>query len=221
MYFPAWTSTDLKLCRFLKLFAIDRSAPSFVKRTAGARTDEGIDEMTMKISLLAAVMIGFGASAACAQGHSEYQDPIGSHSTHTNPTAILGMHACDGPHLMSGVHLANNFLLCSGVTGAVNGDVFRFIDEATESTVDGVSQVRTCGLIRDGRATSAMKGIYDSTLGAGTIAPIMICSQVPNLGPVHIDHNTQRHGMHACPLGEIMVGIKIASNMLACALPPP
>src|SRR5262249_16085343 len=162
-----------------------------------------MEEMTMKICLLVAVMVGFGASTAYAQGHNEYQDPIGSFTTHLNPTEILGMHACDGPHLMSGVHLTNNFLLCIGVTEAVNGDVFRTIDEKTESTVDGVPQVRTCGLVGDGRAKSAMKGIFNGAIAGGSNPPIMICSQVPNLGPVHIDHNTQRDGMHACPLGEV------------------
>jgi hypothetical protein len=140
------------------------------------------------------------------------------------------MHACDGPHLMSGVQLGKNLLLCIGVTGEVTGDVVRFIDTSTFSTIDGVAQVRTCGPLvqgKEGLTTGfAMKGIYGGATVAGSHPPIMICSQVPSLGPVHIDSNTQateRDGMHACPFGQIMVGIKIIPNTpsdLACALPP-
>jgi hypothetical protein len=173
--------------------------------------DGELEETTMRIWLLVAVVIGLGAGPAGAAGHDEYQDSAGKQ---LKPTELVGMHACDGPHLMSGVHIHENRFLCIGVTGAVNGDVFRTISSATFSTVGGIS-VGSCP------RQSAMKGIYATPIAAGAHGPTLMCSQVLNLGPVHIDHNTQRANMHACPPGEVMVGINIAQNVLACALPPP
>ena len=39
-------------------------------------------------------------------------------------------------------------------------------------------------------------------------------------GAITLDAGTQRNGMHACPYGQVMVGLRLDQNLLACqALP--
>ena len=104
---------------------------------------------------------------------------------------------------MSGVHIDSNKLLCLGVGSSAGGDVYRYIDNGTQTTINGL-QMHTC------QTGFAMKGIYAQ--GWDTL----LCTQA-NLGGIHGDDNTQRLGMHACPAGEVMVGIHVARNVLAYA----
>jgi hypothetical protein len=157
--------------------------------------------MLIRLSITVALIVGLATGSAHAQVGNEYLDnpPLFS----SGPTNLVGMHACDGPHLMSGVHIGNNQLLCLGVGSSAGGDVYRYIDNGTQMTINGL-QMHTC------RAGFAIKGIYAQ--GWDTL----LCTAA-DLGDIHGDDNTQREFMHACPPGEVMVGIHVARNLLACA----
>ena len=160
--------------------------------------------MLTRLLVTGALILDLAAASASAQVGNEYTDnPSSPLLNSSGPTTLVGMHACDGPHLMSGVHIADNKLLCLGVGSSAAGDIYRYVDNGTETTIDGL-KMHTC------QAGFAMKGIYAA--GWDTL----LCTQA-NLGPVHGDDNTQRMGMHACPPGQVMVGIHVARNILACA----
>jgi hypothetical protein len=160
--------------------------------------------MLIRLWVIIALILGLAPGSSYAQVGSEYNDFGASGNGPPNGTQIDGMHACDGPHLISGIQIGDDLLLCLGVGSSAGGDIYRYIDDATETTVGGLT-MHTC------RAGFAMKGFYNSQ-GRG----LFLCTRA-NLGAVHRDDHTERRNMHACPQGEVMVGIEAARNVLACA----
>jgi hypothetical protein len=151
---------------------------------------------------------------------NEYQDPPPNSA---GPTSITGMHGCDGPHLMSGIHVGNNLLLCLGNPASLANDVKRRTDYGNVTTINldggGILGMHTCNLTQNqnsgGNGPEAMKGIH---VGSN----ILLCVPIPiDLATLHGDTTTApvRGGMHACPPGEVMVGIHVDRNVLACARP--
>jgi hypothetical protein len=156
---------------------------------------------TSGLGLLTCLLFFTLTSGARAQLGNEYVDPTANSA---GPTSISGMHGCDGPHLMTGIHVNNNWLLCLGVGSSAGGDIFRYPDYNTSMTVDGLS-MHTCP------RGFAMKGIHvDSN--------ILLC-QGANVdwSTLYGDTGTIRSGMHACQPGYVMVGIHVDRNVLACA----
>ena len=153
------------------------------------------------LGLLTCLLFFTLTSGATAQVRYEYVDPTANSA---GPTSISGMHGCDGPHLMTGIHVNNNWLLCVGVGSSAGGDIFRYADYGFGTVVDGLF-MHTCPM------GWAMKGIHvDSN--------ILLCQQAHiDWGTLYGDVGTIRWGMHACPYTYVMVGIHVDRNVLACA----
>jgi hypothetical protein len=59
-------------------------------------------------------------------------------------------------------------------------------------------------------------------IGARTDNNLFKCAPLASTaGAIHLDTSTQRNGMHSCPYGEVMVGLDLNANNLACQTLPP
>jgi hypothetical protein len=146
-------------------------------------------------TLALTVAIGTGAMLAHA-------DEMADGGPDGPTTARQGMHACPIGFYMTGIHVANNILLCNNIPPP-----YQASDEVVDSSTVW-NGMHTCP---DGKV---MTGFHEGR-------NLLLC--VP--GPSHsgqipsgllLDVQTQRRNMHACPWGLPMAGIHVANNWLAC-----
>jgi hypothetical protein len=119
------------------------------------------------------------------------------------------MHACDEDHFVVGIHVLNNWLLCSDGVPLKDSQGFRlrYINGDDESP----SQITVDGTTMHGCPDRfVVKGFHEAK-------NLLLCESVPiDVNDVIADFGTQRDGMHACPVGRLVKGIHVAQNILAC-----
>jgi hypothetical protein len=142
-------------------------------------------------SLLALAGIGWA---------DEIVDPT---APQTAPTAIRGMHACEEAHLVTGIHVGNNLLLCNSAFTTTDGPRSRVTDRSTQITLGGLT-MHACP------AGFAVKGVH-------VALDLLVCEHA-NIDDSRVmaDSATSRAGMHACPAGMLMKGLHVGRNVLAC-----
>ncbi|HEX4962489.1 MAG TPA: hypothetical protein VF173_16765 [Thermoanaerobaculia bacterium] len=130
----------------------------------------------------------------------EYVDPT---FPQTDPTSVRGMHGCDEAHLAIGIHVGNNWLLCTSIFATSQGAGSRLVDRGTVITLGGLS-MHGCPF---GTVIKAID-VRDN---------LLVCEQA-NIDESRAvaDSGTRRNGMHACPLGMLMKGIHVDRDILAC-----
>lgn len=133
------------------------------------------------------------------------------------PTQMNGMHGCNSAFLVTGVHVGRNLLLCSGPFqylldfpstlswGVLPSNQFPF---------DGTS-MHWCG------PNSMVRGVHVDGNGFDCVSfNQLITTLHGGLGAPFLDRSTQRAGMHACPVGSVLVGAHFSTNTFLCATLP-
>lgn len=142
------------------------------------------------------------------------------------PVTVLNrMHACPPSFVVSGVHVDSNLLLCTGS--------FEFLLDPP-TLVRGISSatpvpdvppfpfdntaMHWCG------ANRMVRGVH---VGANQFTcqsfDQITTQEMGPLGPPFLDRGnapTVRAGMHACPVGSVLVGAHFVSNTFLCAALP-
>jgi hypothetical protein len=153
---------------------------------------------TRRLSLLAAALLSIAVSVPGFA--DEFIDPS---APATSPTVIRGMHGCDEAHLVTGIHVGSNLLLCTSAFTTTTGPSSRFVDLGTTITLGGLA-MHACP------AGFAVKAVH---VGAN----LLVCERANvNDAAVFADSGTVRGGMHACPVGTLMKGLHVGRNVLAC-----
>lgn len=127
-------------------------------------------------------------------------------------TVRNGMHTCPRGYFVTGVHVANNDLLCNGYFGyTMNPEVVRSF-----RLIVGNRNFVRCG------ANEFVTGVHvgNQTLSCSSFAGSAHGDYNPTLGAMFIDEppgQTVRANMHACPAGSVLVGADWNRNSFLCA----
>jgi hypothetical protein len=127
------------------------------------------------------------------------------------PSQLNGMHSCPQGFLVTGVHVDKNLLLCTGFYG--NSLVFPAAQSwgGPQFTFDNTS-MHWCG------SREIVRGVHVD--GNGFNCQSFKPNAPGSLGSPFLDRGsnpTQRQGMHACPIGSVLVGAHFATNTFLCA----
>jgi hypothetical protein len=143
------------------------------------------------------------------------------------PTVRNNMHSCPPGYIMTGVHVNNNQLLCTGPFEA--GQSFLTVNEQldflSQWPPDAVTRaahnytgptMHWCGPNR------FMTGVHvaNNTFNCTEFASGSNQNYTTRLGHIVTDGGanlTVRSNMHACPRGSVLVGANFASNTFLCA----
>jgi hypothetical protein len=140
-------------------------------------------------------------------------------------TVLNNMHACPPGFVVSGVHVDSNLLLCTGYFGylldppvLVRGiSASTPIPDVAPFPFDGTS-MHWCG---PGRMVRGVH-VAGNRFTCQSFDRITTQEMGP-LGPPFLDRGnarTVRAGMHACPVGSVLVGAHFVSNTFLCAALP-
>lgn len=143
------------------------------------------------------------------------------------PTVRNNMHSCPPGHIMTGVHVNNNQLLCTGTFEDGQGflTVNEQVDFLTQWPPDAVTRaahnytgpsMHWCGPDRFMTGVHVANNAFNCTaFDTGSNR-----NYTTRLGHLRVDGGanlTVRSGMHACPRGTVMVGAHFATNTFLCA----
>ena len=135
-------------------------------------------------------------------------------------TVINGMHACPPGFLVTGVHVGRNLLLCTGYFG----DFLDFPVQA-DFGITATNQFPFDGTTMHWCEPGGMvAGVHVAANGFNcqTLDRVAVGINGP-LGAPTLDRGnapTVRAGMHACPIGSVLVGAHFATNTFLCARLP-
>lgn len=125
-------------------------------------------------------------------------------------TVRNGMHSCPWGMFVTGVHIANNELLCADGYG-----------DYSQEIVDGDDERPTvCNSMHCCPEGMAVTGIHarKNLLSCARFDPNRV-----GFGKAgwmaRVDYDTQRQGMHACPERRPVLGIHEGENLLTCIGP--
>lgn len=136
------------------------------------------------------------------------------------------MHSCPPGFIMTGVHVGNDDLLCTGrFENGQNLTVNEIVDSAGNNTWPPDPETRAahnytgpamhwCGPDRFMTGVHVGRNQFNCSQFAATGIGR---NYTTSLGHVLVDTTTARNGMHACPLGTILVGAHFGSNRFLCA----
>jgi hypothetical protein len=168
--------------------------------------------MLRAISTAAAFVTLLGAAASTA---TEFVD-----GDNEPVTVINGMHACPPGFLVTGVHVDSNLLLCTGYFGnfldfPVRADFG--ISSTNQFPFDGTT-MHFC------ESAGIVAGVHVAGNGFNcqTLDSVAVGLNGP-LGAPTLDRGnspTVRAGMHACPIGSVLVGAHFDTNTFLCARLP-
>jgi len=140
-------------------------------------------------------------------------------------TVRNNMHSCPPGFIMTGVHVGNDDLLCTGrfENSGQNLTVNEVVDSGNPWPPDTETRVahnytgpdmHWCGPDR------FMTGVHvgNNQFNCSRFTSTLIGrNYTTSLGHVIVDGSTSRSGMHACPRGTILVGAHFGSNLFLCA----
>jgi hypothetical protein len=148
--------------------------------------------------------IALGALLLLFAGVAVADEIVDPSPPQTVPTQLRGMHACEDAHLVSGIQVSGNLLLCSSAFSAgSDAPRSRFVDNDSHISLGGVT-LHACppGFV--------VRGAH---LGSN----LLLCERANvDDSKVIADTSTQRAGMHACPAGMLLRGLNAERNVLAC-----
>src|SRR5262245_27077365 len=142
-------------------------------------------------------------------------------------TVRNNMHSCPSGYIMTGVHVGNDDLLCTGrfENSGQNLTVNEIVDSGGSNAWPPDSETRVahnytgpamhwCG--PDRFMTGVHVGNNQFNCSRFT-SSFFGRNYTTSLGHVIVDSSTSRNGMHACPRGTILVGAHFGSNLFLCA----
>ncbi|HKH45311.1 MAG TPA: RICIN domain-containing protein [Thermoanaerobaculia bacterium] len=142
------------------------------------------------------------------------------------PTVRNNMHSCPPGYILTGVHVNNNQLLCTGQfeNGQSNLTVNEIVDSGGANAWPPDAETRAahnytgsamhwCGPNR------FMTGVHvaNNAFNCSEFASGSSRNYTNRLGHLVVDTSTVRNGMHACPRGTVLVGAHFGNNAFLCA----
>jgi hypothetical protein len=134
------------------------------------------------------------------------------------PYQVNGMHTCPGTFAVTGVHVNRNLLLCTGSFEYLLDPVRQSwgMTPTNQYDFDNTS-MHWCG------ENSFVIGVHVDGNGFNCQSfDAITTNQMGQLGAPFLDRGeaTARNGMHACPIGSVLVGAHFSSNTFLCAQLP-